>query len=89
MNINDAIARCPVRGAIYRRNDKVKFSPGGKTDSGLELPPKGTKMPKRYYKNHPGSLIGRIPMKDTEETDWEVHDPRDDDDDGSLFMYND
>jgi hypothetical protein len=88
MKINDAIERCPVRGAIYRTNDKWKESPGGETISGLKLPKKGTKIPKRYYKNHPGSLIGRIPMKDTEETDWEVYDPRDDDN-GSLFMYND
>jgi len=88
MNVHDAIAKCPVRGALYRRNDRWKISEGGETLSGLKLPPKGTKVPKRYYKNHPGSLIGRIPASDQEETDWEVHDPRDDDT-SSLFMYND
>jgi len=42
----------------------------------------------RYYKNHPISLDGRVPVGDKAATDWEIYDPRDDDN-CSLFMYND
>lgn len=42
----------------------------------------------RYYKNHPVPLDERISEADKREDDWEEHDPRDDDD-CSLFMFND
>ena len=43
---------------------------------------------RKYWKNHPVALIERIPIEDVIANDWEEYDPRDDDD-TSLFMYND
>jgi hypothetical protein len=42
----------------------------------------------RYYKNHTVPLLERIPDRDKTATDWEEYDPRDDDD-CSMFMFND
>lgn len=42
----------------------------------------------RYWKNHPVSLSERVPQADQDADDWQEYDPRDDDD-GSLFMFND
>jgi len=41
-----------------------------------------------YWKNHTESLDSRVPEADKLASDWEEYDPRDDDD-GSLFMFND
>ena len=43
---------------------------------------------KRYYKNHTIKLEDRVPIEDQKYNDWEEYDPRDDDD-CSLFMFND
>ena len=43
---------------------------------------------KRYWKNHQVPLDERVPDSDKQATDWEEYDPRDDDD-TSLFMFND
>ena len=42
----------------------------------------------RYWKNHPKLLVEQVPAEDQKSSDWSIHDPRDDDD-SSLFMYND
>ena len=42
----------------------------------------------RYWKNHTKSLDSRVPTADKRCDDWEEYDPRDDDD-CSLFMFND
>jgi hypothetical protein len=42
----------------------------------------------KYYKNHSVTLLARIPIEDQSALDWEEYDPRDDDD-CSLFMFND
>ena len=42
----------------------------------------------RYYKNHSIDIVDRVTVEDRTATDWEEYDPRDDDD-CSLFMYND
>ena len=42
----------------------------------------------RYWKNHRVSLDVRVPEEDKLADDWKEYDPRDDDD-CSLFMYND
>ena len=42
----------------------------------------------KYWKNHTESLEQRVPIKDQRCNDWQEYDPRDEDD-GSLFMYND
>ena len=42
----------------------------------------------RYYKNHSVPFKTRIPIADQLAVDWEEYDPRDDDD-SSLFMFND
>ena len=42
----------------------------------------------KYNKNHPVPIIERVPTGDQSATDWEEYDPRDDDD-CSLFMFND
>ena len=49
-----------------------------------------SKPDKKYWKNHPVALIERIPIEDViaNADDWEEYGPRDDDD-SSLFMYND
>jgi hypothetical protein len=43
---------------------------------------------KRYYKNNSIPLFDRIPSEDQSALDWEEYDPRDDDD-CSLFIFND
>jgi len=42
----------------------------------------------KYWKNHTVPLEQRVPKEDQQCNDWQEHDPRDEDD-GSLFMYND
>ena len=42
----------------------------------------------RYWKNHPVPLDERVPVEDQSATDWQEYDPRDDDN-TSLFMFND
>ena len=42
----------------------------------------------KYWKNHPIPLDKRVPAEDQAATDWREYDPRDDDD-TSLFMFND
>lgn len=42
----------------------------------------------RYWKNDLLSLDQRVSDEDKLATDWEEYDPRDDDN-GSLFMFND
>ena len=42
----------------------------------------------KYAKNHSIKIIDRVPTQDALATDWEEWDPRDDDD-SSLFMFND
>ena len=42
----------------------------------------------RYWKNHTIPLDERVPRVDKRANDWLEYDPRDDDD-GSLFMFND
>ena len=42
----------------------------------------------KYWKNHIIPLDIRVPDKDKISLDWEEYDPRDDDE-MSLFMYND
>jgi len=42
----------------------------------------------RYWNNHSESFDDRISDEDKLADDWEEYDPRDDDD-GSLFMFND
>ena len=47
-----------------------------------------SKPDKRYYKNHTVKIIDRVPTEDLLADDWEEYDPRDEDD-TSLFMFND
>jgi len=47
-----------------------------------------SKPDKKYYKNHTIKIIDRVPVDEQSANDWEEYDPRDDDD-TSLFMYND
>lgn len=42
----------------------------------------------KYWKNHTIPIIDRVPDADKSADDWEEYDPRDDDD-CSLFMFND
>lgn len=42
----------------------------------------------KYCKNHSLTLEDRVPLEDQLESDWRIYDPRDDDD-CSLFMFND
>ena len=42
----------------------------------------------KYWKNHPIRLKERVTEKEQTLSNWEVYDPRDDDD-CSLFMFND
>lgn len=42
----------------------------------------------RYWKNHNIPLQFRVPQKDQDAVDWMEFDPRDDDN-GSLFSFND
>lgn len=42
----------------------------------------------KYWKNHSVKLDDRVPEQDKLANDWEEYDPRDDDD-CSLFMFND
>jgi len=42
----------------------------------------------KYWKNHNIPLTERIPQEEQSATDWEEYDPRDDDN-CSLFMFND
>jgi hypothetical protein len=43
---------------------------------------------KRFWKNHIEPIEDRVPAEDQLAEDWEVYDPRDDDD-CSLFGFND
>ena len=43
---------------------------------------------KKYWKNHTIPIKERVPVADQQENDWQEYDPRDDDD-CSLFMFND
>ena len=47
-----------------------------------------SKPDKKYWKNHTVPIIEQVPVEDMIGTDWEEYDPRDDDD-TSLFMFND
>lgn len=42
----------------------------------------------KYWKNHQVPIINRVPAVDSQADDWEEYDPREDDN-CSLFMYND
>lgn len=42
----------------------------------------------KYWKNHQIPIINRVPVTEHDATDWEEYDPREDDD-CSLFMFND
>ena len=42
----------------------------------------------KYWKNHTELIIDRVPEEDKLTDDWEEYDPRDDDN-CSLFMFND
>jgi len=48
-----------------------------------------TSYPKvKFWKNHTESIISRVPKEWINANDWEEYDPRDNDD-CSLYMYND
>ena len=47
-----------------------------------------SKPDKKYWKNHTTPIVQRVPILDQLANDWEEYDPRDDDD-TSLFMFND
>lgn len=47
-----------------------------------------SKPSKMYWKNHEIRIIDRIPEADKLADDWIEYDPREDDN-GSLFMFND
>jgi len=47
-----------------------------------------SKPSKKYWKNQIESLESRVPLEDINANDWEEYDPRDDDD-SSLFSFND
>jgi hypothetical protein len=66
MRLEDAIDKCHVRSAVYRKSNPSV----------------------RYWKNNSQSILERVPDEDRLAMDWEEHDPRDEDD-GSLFMFND
>lgn len=42
----------------------------------------------KFWKNHTKSIISRVPKEWIDAIDWEEYDPREDDN-SSLFMYND
>lgn len=42
----------------------------------------------KYWKNSCVGIIERVPFEDRDSDDWEEYDPRDNDD-CSLFMFND
>lgn len=42
----------------------------------------------KYWKNNPIPIIKRVSFLDKFRRDWKEYDPRDDDN-GSLFMFND
>lgn len=42
----------------------------------------------KFWKNHTEKIIDRVPPDWKSANDWEEYDPRDDDE-GSLFMFND
>ena len=66
MLLEEAIKKCHVRSAVYRKS----------------------KPDKKYWKNHTVPIMDRVPLSDRGADDWEEYDPRDDDD-TSLFMFND
>ena len=66
MDFENAVMRCHVRSAIYRKAEpEVK-----------------------YWKNHDIPLKKRVPEEAQSHNDWKEYEPRDDDN-GSLFMFND
>ena len=42
----------------------------------------------KYWKNHEIPIIDRVPQSEQNAIDWEEYDPREDDD-CSLYMFND
>jgi hypothetical protein len=94
MKFKDAVSTCHVRSSIFRTSDPTKIY----TEADLaELPESrrslnkdkvGTIVPKRYWKNHNIPLEQQVPLEDQRCDDWEEYDPRDDDD-CSLFSFND
>lgn len=42
----------------------------------------------KYWKNNSQTILERVPVTDRDADDWKEYDPRDDDE-GSLFMFND
>lgn len=94
MKFEEAVARCHVRSAIYRTGDPYRIM----TEADIEaMHPDlreinrnriGNKEKKLYWKNHNIPLAQRVPGDDQLFDDWEEYDPREDDD-GSLFMFND
>ena len=66
MNLINAIDKCHVRSAVYRKS----------------------KPDIKYWKNHTERIVIRVPEQDQMAVDWEEYDPRDQDD-TSLFMFND
>ena len=94
MNFKKAVEWCHVRSAIYRvgnptkiftQEDLDKINPAIRDSKDPRL---GTLVPKRYWKNYPVSLGKQVPTEDQKFDDWEEYDPRDDDE-TSLFMFND
>ena len=94
MKFADACSSCHVRSSIYRTGDPSKIFTADDLDRlplclrDLHRDKVGRRVPKRYPKNHQVPFIERVPAADQEQDDWEEYDPREDDD-GSLFMFND
>ena len=92
MKFEEAIDWCHVRSAIYRTGDPTKtlteediqkfaFPEIHKDDV-------GKRVRKLYWKNHTIPLKEQVPTEDQKHEDWAEYDPREDDN-GSLFMFND
>ena len=94
MKFKDAVSRCHVRSAIYRKGDPTKvfteedlanINPGLRN---LNKDKVGTIVPKRYWKNSMTRLEEQVSQPEQQFDDWKEYDPRDNDS-CSLFMYND
>jgi len=94
MDFKKAVEWCHVRSAIYRVGDPTKIFTQEDLDKihpairDPQDPRLGKLVPKRYWKNCRPFLVEQVSLEDQKCDDWEEYDPRDEDD-TSLFIFND
>ena len=91
MKFKEAVSKCHVRSGVYRKGDPIRIVDQEYLvylSDQIHSCKLGDKVEKIYWKNDFTSLEERVPIEDQRYDDWEEYDPRDDDD-SSLFMFND